>query len=72
MTELKLLTTVALLEDVPTMGLRRGQVGTVVELLTPDVCEVEFIDEAGQTYAMTPIHASQLIRLLHQPGYQAA
>ena len=46
--------------------------GTVVELLEPGVYKVEFIDEAGQTYAMTLLHASQLIQLLHQPSYQAA
>ena len=72
MTELELLTTVALLEDVPAKGLRRGQVGTVVEVLETGVYEVEFIDEAGQTYSMTPLHASRLIQLLHQPSYQAA
>ena len=72
MTELELLTTVAVLEDVPAKGLSRGQVGTIVELLEPGVYEVEFIDEAGQTYAMTPVYASQLIKLLHQPNCQAA
>ena len=72
MTELELLTTVALLEDVPAEGLRRGQVGTIVELLEANVYEVEFIDEGGQTYAMAPLHADQLILLLHQPSSQAA
>ena len=37
--ELKLLDVVALLEDVPRDGLKRGRVGTVVEVFTqrPDV-----------------------------------
>jgi hypothetical protein len=61
-----LLDTVALLEDVPDKGLQRGQVGTVVELLAPGVFEVEFNDNDGQTYAMLPLRAEQLIVLHHQ------
>ena len=61
MADLELLTTVALLEDLPTKDLRCGQVGTIVELLQPGVYEVEFVDEEGQTYAMAALHASQLI-----------
>lgn len=60
---LKLLDVVALLEDLPDYRLRRGQVGTVVEILTPDVNEVEFVDEAGQTYAQVPLRAEQLLGL---------
>jgi len=37
MPELTLLTTVALLEDMPEKALRRGQVGTLVEVLGPGV-----------------------------------
>ena len=43
----KLLDVVALIEELPKRGLHRGQVGTVVEILTPDVYEVEFCDETG-------------------------
>jgi hypothetical protein len=53
----KLLDTVALLEDVPERHLRRGEVGTVVETLAPDVFEVEFCDHAGHTYAMFALRA---------------
>ena len=49
--KIKLLTTVALNEDLPGRKLKRGEVGTVVEILAPDVYEVEFCDEDGQTYA---------------------
>lgn len=35
---------VALIDDVPEKGLQRGQVGTIVEMLAPDVFEVEFSD----------------------------
>lgn len=36
-TEIRLLDVVALTEDRPERGVRRGQVGTVVELLDPGV-----------------------------------
>lgn len=41
---MKLLDNVALTEDLPRNRLRRGQVGTIVELLAPQVYEVEFSD----------------------------
>jgi hypothetical protein len=49
--KIKLLDTVALIEDLPERKLKRGEVGTVVEILAPDVYEVEFCDDEGQTYA---------------------
>ena len=42
MTELEKLSVVALFEDLPAKGLKRGQVGTIVEDLAPGVYEVEF------------------------------
>ena len=48
---MKLLDVVALTQEEPGKGLRRGQVGTVVERLAPGVFEVEFCDLEGQTYA---------------------
>jgi len=70
--ELELLTTVALLEDVATSDLLRGQVGTIVEQLAPDVYEVEFIDDEGRTYACLPLRGDQLLQLHHEPSHQAA
>lgn len=49
--EIHTLDEVALTEDILDHGLRRGQVGTVVELLAPGVFEVEFVDNDGRTYA---------------------
>jgi hypothetical protein len=72
MNELQLLSTVALMEDVPEKGLRRGQVGTVVEMLSAGVYEVEFSDDTGRTYATLAIAAKHLLPLLHEPGYRAA
>jgi|GEM_PF-384192 len=43
-TDLELLSAVALTEDLPGRGLRRGQVGTVVEELTCDIDDEKFID----------------------------
>jgi len=65
-TEIKLLDVVALTEDLPERGLRRGQVGTIVEMLGPDVFVVEFVDNNGRTYATLSLRTSQLMVLHHQ------
>ena len=64
---IKVLDVVALTEDLPKRGLLRGQVGTVVEALAPDVFEVEFVDNNGGTYATLTLKADQLLLLHHQP-----
>jgi Domain of unknown function (DUF4926) len=64
---MKLLDVVALLQDLPELGLIRGQVGTIVEMYEPDVFEVEFIDSNGRTYALETLSASVLMILHHQP-----
>ena len=69
--QLKMLDVVALIEDLPVHGLFRGQVGTIVEILAPDVYEVEFSDEEGQMYAMQALHADQLM-VLHYHLLEAA
>jgi hypothetical protein len=61
----KLLDVVALLEDVPSCGLVRGQVGTIVENLAPDVFEVEFSGDDGRTYASLAVNAGKLLVLRH-------
>jgi hypothetical protein len=63
----KLLDVVALLEDVPELGLYRGQVGTIVEEYTPEAFEVEFCDSEGHTYALETLSAEQLMPLYHRP-----
>lgn len=70
--ELALLSTVALLEEVPEKALRRGQVGTVVETLSPGVYEVEFSDDSGRTYASLALSGSLLLPLIHEPTTRAA
>lgn len=64
---IRLLDTVALLEDLPQRRLKRGEVGTVVEVLAPGVYEVEFSDDEGQTYAELALRGDQLV-LLHNRG----
>jgi Domain of unknown function (DUF4926) len=64
--KIKLLSTVALNEDLPGRKLKRGEVGTVVEVLAPDVYEVEFCDEDGQTYAELALRGDQFIPLHNQ------
>ena len=64
--KLQLLDVVVLTEDLPDHYLLAGQVGTIVEFLAPEVYEVEFSDDDGQTYAMLPLHSSQLLQLKYK------
>lgn len=63
----EILDVVALTEDLPERNLYRGQVGTVVESLTPGVFEVEFSDNEGRTYASLALEAGLLLVLHHEP-----
>jgi hypothetical protein len=64
--DINTLSVVALLEDVPSRRLVRGQVGTVVEKLAPGVFEVEFSDNNGRTYATLAAPADKLLVLRHE------
>ena len=66
---MKLLDVVALTEDLPQKGLHKGQVGTIVELLSPQVYEVEFSGLDGKTYATAAVSEKVLIRLIHEPAH---
>jgi hypothetical protein len=55
-----LLSVVTLQRDIPERGLHRGEMGTVVEILAPDVFEVEFLGEDGRTLASVAIRAVDL------------
>ena len=72
MTDIDVLSVVALLDDLPEEGLVRGQVGAVVESWAPGVYEVEFSDDNSRSYAMVALKANQLMRLHHEPVNQAA
>ena len=63
MDEIKLLDVVALTENIQSEGLRRGEVGTVVEKWNDGVFEVEFSDDTGKAYAFAAVPAEQLMKL---------
>ncbi len=66
--KIKLLDVVALTQGIPEHNLKRGEIGTVVEILSNgEVFEVEFSDENGQMYKCISFHASQLRPLPPEP-----
>jgi hypothetical protein len=66
--KLKLLDVVAVLSDMPNYGLLRGEVGTLVESLAPEVWLVEFSDDDGQEYAMAELKSEQVMKLRYKPS----
>ena len=64
--EIKMLDVVALLLDMPIEGLKKGQVGTVVEIFDKGMFEIEFVDKLGRTVAMLPIHKSAILLLQYE------
>ena len=58
---------VALLDDLPTQSLARGQVGTAVEQLDDKTWLVEFSDDQGHAYALAPCQAVDLLVLHYVP-----
>ncbi len=66
--KIQLYDAVALIVDLPEHNLYCGQVGYAIEELAPDVYEVEFSDiSKGQTFAMLPLKAEQLMALHYAP-----
>jgi hypothetical protein len=63
---IKVFDIVALVKDLPEAGLRRGQIGTVIEAITPSLFEVEFSDVSGRTYSMRALHSNQLLALPYE------
>ena len=62
--KIKLLDVVALTQDVPDHNLKRGEVGTVVEILSNGKAfEVEFSDDDGQMYKCLTFSSSQPHRM---------
>jgi hypothetical protein len=63
-----LLSTVALIQDLPELGLTQGQIGVVVEYLEREgeqALLVEFSDGQGRTYAMLDLKPDQVL-VLHR------
>lgn len=63
MDKIELLDVVALIEDLNSEGLRRGEVGTVVEQWKDGVFEVEFSDNSGKAYAFAALRPRQFMKL---------
>ena len=69
--KIKLLDVVALTQDVPEHNLKRGEVGTVVEILSNgEAFEVELSDDNGQMYKCLSFLASQL-QVIHDEPIKA-
>lgn len=66
--KIQLLDTVALLRPIQSLGLKEGQVGTVVEVFGDDSFEVEFADKQGHTIALTPLKSTDILVLQYEPA----
>lgn len=55
-----LLDTVVLTRDVPNAGLRRGDLGAIVEVHGPDAFEVEFVAASGRTQSLITLRQEDL------------
>jgi Domain of unknown function (DUF4926) len=56
----QLLDTIVLNRDVPEHGLRRGDLGAIVEIHEPDAFEVEFVTALGRTAALLTLNARDI------------
>jgi len=54
------LETVVLERDIPERGLRKGDLGAVVELCEPDGLDVEFVRASGKTQALVALHTDDV------------
>jgi hypothetical protein len=52
----RVLDVVVLEKEVPERGLRRGDLGAVVQLYEPDGLEVEFVTASGRTEALVTVN----------------
>ena len=56
----RVLDTVVLDRDLPDHGLRRGDLGAIVEVYEPDGVEVEFVTASGRTAALVILTARDI------------
>lgn len=57
---IKVLDTVVLAKDLPQHKLKRGDVGAVVEVYSPDGVEVEFVTGSGHTQALVTLKTTDV------------
>ena len=63
MMDFKVSDTVVLTKDLPTYGLRSGDLGAVVEVYEPDGLEVEFVTASGKTGALATVRIGDVRRV---------
>ena len=51
---------VVLNSDIPKHGLKRGDLGAVVEVYEPDAVEVEFVTASGKTQALLTLGVAEV------------
>lgn len=56
----RVLDTVVLDRELPERGLRRGDLGAVVQVYEPDWLEVEFVTAAGRTEALVTVNVEDV------------
>ena len=61
--DFKVSDTVVLTKDLPTYGLRAGDLGAVVEIYEPDGLEVEFVTASGKTGALATVRVGDVRRV---------
>ena len=54
------LDTIVLNRDIPERGLRKGDLGAVIEVYEPDGLEVEFVTASGRTAALVTLTAGDV------------
>jgi hypothetical protein len=59
----KTLDTVVLNRDVPEFGLKKGDLGAVVQIYEPDGLEVEFVTASGRTEALVTLNQKDVRRV---------
>jgi hypothetical protein len=55
---LRTLDVVVLNEDLPKHSLKRGDLGTVVDVYSPEAVQIEFVTASGRTQALVTVPAS--------------
>ena len=58
--DVKLLDTIVLEDDLSEYGLKKGDVGAVVEVYKPDGLEVEFVTGSGKTQALVTLKTTEV------------
>jgi hypothetical protein len=54
------LDTVVVTTDLPSHGLKRGDIGAVVQVYSSDAVEVEFVTASGDTQAVVTLRTNQI------------